>query len=254
MFKEITKDNWLLFAQHHYDKPILNSEQEFYDDLKRFKYLKRLFRKYRITGNIKVRLAVNHIIVLQNVFGVEAAITLLLFKVDKSYWGALKTILDYLGYLYPHELDSIKVDKNIDELFNILEPEDLLKFGLIPEFVGRVPIIATLEDLNEESLVKILTEPKNALIKQYQRMFEIENVKLTFSDESLISIAKQAIERKTGARGLRSILESILLETMFDLPELQSVEEVVISNEVIEGKSRPLYIYSDHKEDIGNSA
>ena len=145
-------------------------------------------------------------------------------------------------------------NKNIDELFNILEPEDLLKFGLIPEFVGRVPIIATLEDLNEESLVKILTEPKNALIKQYQRMFEIENVKLTFSDESLISIAKQAIERKTGARGLRSILESILLETMFDLPELQSVEEVVISNEVIEGKSRPLYIYSDHKEDIGNSA
>ena len=145
-------------------------------------------------------------------------------------------------------------NKNIDELFNILEPEDLLKFGLIPEFVGRVPIIATLEDLSEESLVKILTEPKNALIKQYQRMFEIENVKLTFSDESLISIAKQAIERKTGARGLRSILESILLETMFDLPELQSVEEVVISNEVIEGKSRPLYIYSDHKEDIGNSA
>ena len=145
-------------------------------------------------------------------------------------------------------------NKNIDELFNILEPEDLLKFGLIPEFVGRVPIIATLEDLNEESLVKILTEPKNALIKQYQRMFEIENVKLTFSDESLISISKQAIERKTGARGLRSILESILLETMFDLPELQSVEEVVISNEVIEGKSRPLYIYSDHKEDIGNSA
>jgi ATP-dependent Clp protease ATP-binding subunit ClpX len=145
-------------------------------------------------------------------------------------------------------------NKNIDELFNILEPEDLLKFGLIPEFVGRVPIIATLEDLSEESLVKILTEPKNALIKQYQRMFEIENVKLTFSDESLISIAKKAIERKTGARGLRSILESILLETMFDLPEIQSVEEVVISNEVIEGKSRPLYIYSDHKEDIGNSA
>ena len=145
-------------------------------------------------------------------------------------------------------------EKNIDELFNLLEPEDLLKFGLIPEFVGRVPIIATLEDLNEESLVKILTEPKNALVKQYQRMFEIENVKLTFSDESLISIAKKAIERKTGARGLRSILESILLETMFELPELESVEEVVISNEVIEGKSRPLYIHSDHKEDIGNSA
>jgi len=120
MFKEITKDNWLLFAQKQYDKPILNSEQEFYDDLKRFKYLKRLFRKYKITGNIKVRLAVNHIIVLQNVFGVEAAITLLLYKVDRSYWGALKTILEYLGYLYSHELDNIKVDKNIQELLGQL--------------------------------------------------------------------------------------------------------------------------------------
>ena len=120
MFKEITKDNWLLYAQHNYDKPILNSEQEFYDDLKRFKYLKRLFRKYKITGNIKVRLAVNHIIVLQNVFGVEASVTLLLFKVDKNYWSALKTILDYLGYLYSHELDNIKVDQNIGELLREL--------------------------------------------------------------------------------------------------------------------------------------
>jgi len=145
-------------------------------------------------------------------------------------------------------------EKNIDELFTILEPEDLLKFGLIPEFVGRVPIIATLEDLNEDTLIKILTEPKNSLVKQYQRMFEIENVKLTFSEDSLRSIAKKAIERKTGARGLRSILESILLETMFELPELDMIEEVVISNEVVEGKSRPLYIYSEQKEDLGNSA
>jgi ATP-dependent Clp protease ATP-binding subunit ClpX len=145
-------------------------------------------------------------------------------------------------------------EKNIDELFTMLEPEDLLKFGLIPEFVGRVPIIATLEDLNEDTLVNILTQPKNSLVRQYQRMFEIENVKLTFSEESLRSIAKKAIERKTGARGLRSILESILLETMFELPELDSIEEVVISNEVVEGKSRPLYIYSEQKEDIGNSA
>ncbi len=150
-------------------------------------------------------------------------------------------------------IDEVE-EKNLDELFRVLEPEDLLKFGLIPEFVGRVPVIASLEDLNEETLVKILTEPKNSLIKQYQRMFEIENVKLTFSDESLRTISKKAIERKTGARGLRSILESILLETMFELPELELVEEVVISNEVIEGKSRPLYIYSDQKEDLGNSA
>ena len=96
MFKEITKENWLLFAQHNYDNPILEKEKEFYDDLKRFKYLKRLFRKYRITGKIKVRLAVNHIIVLQNVFGVEAAVTLLLFKVDRVYWPALKSVLSYL--------------------------------------------------------------------------------------------------------------------------------------------------------------
>lgn len=120
MFKEITKDNWLLFAQHYYDNPTLSTEQEFYDDLKRFKYLKRLFRKYSITGKIKVRLAVNHIIILQNVFGVEAACTLMLYKVDKQYWSYLKTILVYLGYLYPHELNTIKVDINIEKLLRKL--------------------------------------------------------------------------------------------------------------------------------------
>ena len=145
-------------------------------------------------------------------------------------------------------------EQPLSEIMKMLEPEDLIKYGLIPEFIGRMPIIATLDDLDKKSLVKILKEPKNSLIKQYQRMFEIENVKLTFSDESLRTISKKAIERKTGARGLRSILESILLETMFELPELELVEEVVISNEVIEGKSRPLYIYSDQKEDLGNSA
>ena len=120
MFKEITKDNWLLFAQHHYDKPILNSEQEFYDDLKRFKYLKRLFRKYKITGKIKVRLAVNHIIVLQNVFGVEAAVTLLLFKVDNKYWPILKSVCSYLGYLYSHELNDIDEDQTITQMLKEL--------------------------------------------------------------------------------------------------------------------------------------
>ena len=120
MFKEITKDNWLLFAQHNYDKPILNSEQEFYDDLKRFKYLKRLFRKYKIVGNIKVRLAVNHIIVLQNVFGVEAAVTLLLYKVDKKYWPILKACLNYLEYLYSHELNDIDADSNIEGMLTEL--------------------------------------------------------------------------------------------------------------------------------------
>ena len=116
MFKEITKDNWLLFAQHHYDNPTLQKEQEFYDDIKRFKYLKRLFRKYKATKNIKIRLVLNHVIVLANVFGVEAACTLLLYKVEKMYWSYLKSVLVYLDYLYPHELNDIKTDKNIDVL------------------------------------------------------------------------------------------------------------------------------------------
>jgi len=116
MFKEITKENWLLFAQHHYDNPTLEKEKEFYDDLKRFKYLKRLFRKYKITGDIKIRLVINHIIILQNVFGVEASITLLLYKIDKGYWPILKSVLNYLQYLYPHELNNIKEDNKIGEL------------------------------------------------------------------------------------------------------------------------------------------
>jgi len=115
MFKEITKDNWLLFAQHNYDNPTLESEVEFYDDIKRFKYLKRLFRKYEITGNLKLRLVLNHIIVLNNVFGVEAAVTLLLFKVDNKYWPILKSFLNYLNYLYPHELQEVKEDIKITE-------------------------------------------------------------------------------------------------------------------------------------------
>jgi len=118
MFKEITKDNWLLFAQQNYDNPTLQKEQEFYDDIKRFKYLKRLFRKYRITKKIKVRLAVNHVIVLSNVFGVEVAVTLLLFKIDRVYWPYLKSILNNLNYLYPHELNNVNTDKQIDELLN----------------------------------------------------------------------------------------------------------------------------------------
>ena len=116
MFKEITKDNWLLFAQHHYDNPTLQKEQEFYDDIKRFKYLKRLFRKYKATKNIKIRLVLNHVIVLANVFGVEAACILLLYKVEKIYWPYLKSVLVYLDYLYPHELNDIKTDKKIDDI------------------------------------------------------------------------------------------------------------------------------------------
>ncbi len=138
-------------------------------------------------------------------------------------------------------------DRRVGEIFQEVEPEDLLRFGLIPEFVGRLPVIATLEDLDEDALVKILTTPKNALVKQYQRLFEMEEVKLTFTDEALIAVAKKAIMRKTGARGLRSILEGVLLDTMFDLPALEGVEEVVVNAEVLEGSAQPLYIYSDKK-------
>lgn len=120
MFKEITKDNWLLFAQQNYDNPTLEKEEEFYDDIKRFKYLKRLFRKYEITGDIKIRLILNHLVVLQNVFGVDTSVSLLLFKVDKRYWSILKTCLDYLGYLYPHELTEFKKDSNIEEMLKKL--------------------------------------------------------------------------------------------------------------------------------------
>jgi ATP-dependent Clp protease ATP-binding subunit ClpX len=139
-------------------------------------------------------------------------------------------------------------DRRVGELFRQVEPEDLVKFGLIPEFIGRLPVVATLEDLDEEALKTILTEPKNALVKQYQRLFEMENTNLTFQDEALHAVARRAIERKTGARGLRSIMEGVLLDTMFDLPGLEGVEQVVISPEVIEGKARPLYIYGEGKE------
>ena len=132
-----------------------------------------------------------------------------------------------------------------DEMFAQVRPEDLVKFGLIPEFIGRLPVLATLGDLQETALIEILTRPKNALAKQYQRMFEMEGVKLRFQEEALHSIAKRAIARKTGARGLRSILEGILLETMFELPTLSGVQEVVITADVVEGKARPLYTYSD---------
>ena len=156
-----------------------------------------------------------------------------------------------IGFGAKVDLDD---EKSMGELLKKIEPEDLLKFGLIPEFVGRLPILATLEDLDEVALIKILKEPKNALIKQYGKLFDIEGVNLTFSEDAMQAIAKKAIERKTGARGLRSILESILLDTMFDLPGLDGVEEVVVSNEVVEGKARPLYIYSERSDDVGSSA
>ena len=135
------------------------------------------------------------------------------------------------------------------EILREVEPDDLLRFGLIPEFVGRLPVIATLEDLDEDALVQILTEPKNALVKQYQRLFEMEGVGLTFTEDALKAVAHKAIARKTGARGLRSIMEGILLETMFELPGLEGVEEIVVNGEVVEGNAKPLFIYAERQDD-----
>ncbi len=145
-------------------------------------------------------------------------------------------------------------DRKVGEVLSDLEPDDLLHFGLIPEFVGRLPVLATLMDLDEDALVEILSRPKNALVKQYQRLFSMEDVSLTFTDDALMEIAKKAILRKTGARGLRSIMEDILLETMFELPGLDGVEEVVVNGDVVRGKTQPLYIYTKTKKGEAGAA
>ena len=134
-------------------------------------------------------------------------------------------------------------DPPLSETMKMLEPEDLIKYGLIPEFIGRMPIIATLDDLDEKSLVKILLEPKNSLIKQYQRLFEFEEVKLEFKDEAVVEIAKKAISKKTGARGLRSILENILLKTMFELPDMENVIKVTVDSSSVKGATEPIVTY-----------
>ncbi len=134
-------------------------------------------------------------------------------------------------------------EQPLSEIMKMLEPEDLIKYGLIPEFIGRMPIIATLDDLDEKSLVKILKEPKNSLIKQYQRLFEFEEAKLEFSDDAILEIAKKAISKKTGARGLRSILENILLKTMFELPDMENVIKVTVDSAAVKGSSEPIVTY-----------
>jgi len=144
-------------------------------------------------------------------------------------------------------------ERGVGEIFQDLEPEDLLKFGLIPEFVGRLPVLATLEDLDQDALVTILTKPKNALVKQYQRLFEIENTELDFTDDALKAIAERAILRKTGARGLRSILEDILLDTMFVLPGLDSVTKVVVNEEAVNSDAAPLMIHADAEKESASA-
>ena len=145
-------------------------------------------------------------------------------------------------------------ERNISQLLGDLEPEDLIKFGLIPEFIGRLPVIATLEDLDEEALIRILTEPKNALTKQYKALFDMDGVTLDFREDSLRAIAKKAIERKTGARGLRSILEAILMDPMFDIPTATDIEEVIINEEVVTGTASPLVVHTNMGKEAKPSA
>ncbi len=145
-------------------------------------------------------------------------------------------------------------ERRTGQILREVEPEDLLKFGLIPEFIGRLPVVATLDDLDEATLVEILSKPKNALLKQYQRLFDMEDVRLEFSEDALSAVARKALERKTGARGLRSIMESILLEPMFDLPGNTDVDSIVINKEVVEGRATPLYIYAEKKAETGAGA
>jgi ATP-dependent Clp protease ATP-binding subunit ClpX len=143
-------------------------------------------------------------------------------------------------------------ERRTGEVLRTVEPEDLLKFGLIPEFIGRLPVVATLDDLDESALIEILTKPKNALVKQYARLFEMEGVKLNFTEDALKVVSARAIQRKTGARGLRSIMEQILINTMFDLPGLDGVEEVVINGEIAEGRGTPLFLYGKERAGAGS--
>ena len=176
----------------------------------------------------------------------------ILFIVGGAFEGLDKIIEQRteknVGIGFSAEVKSESEKKENRQKFENIEPEDLIKFGLIPEFVGRLPVIATLEELDEKALIQILTEPKNALVKQFQKMFELEGVELQFREDALEAIAKLAIERKTGARGLRSILEQILLDTMYDLPSMQNVEKVIINKAVVEGKKPPLLVYKEEDE------
>ncbi|MBE0493891.1 MAG: ATP-dependent Clp protease ATP-binding subunit ClpX [Thiomicrospira sp.] len=173
----------------------------------------------------------------------------ILFIVGGAFEGLDKIIEQRteknLGIGFSAEVKSADKVKSLTEKFASIEPEDLTKYGLIPEFVGRLPVIAALTELDEKALIQILTEPKNALVKQFQKMFELEGAELEFRKDALTEIAKLAIARKTGARGLRSILEQILLDTMYDLPSMQNVEKVVINKAVVQGKKPPMMVYSD---------
>ncbi len=180
----------------------------------------------------------------------------ILFIVGGAFAGLDKVIRNRSekgGIGFSAEVHSKDEKRNLGEILHEVEPEDLISYGLIPEFVGRLPVVATLEELDEEALVRILTEPKNALVKQYQRLFEMEGAELEFRDDALRAIARKAMERKTGARGLRTILEHILLDTMYDLPSLKNVSKVVIDESVVQGESDPLIIFEGADQQMAAS-
>ena len=156
------------------------------------------------------------------------------------------------GIGFSADVKSLDEQRPLSESLRTVEPEDLIQYGLIPEFVGRLPVVATLDELDEAALVQILTEPKNALTKQYQRLFDMEGADLEFRDDALSAIARKAMERKTGARGLRSIIENVLLDTMFDLPSLDNISKVVIDESVIGGENTPILIYEDQNTDLAS--
>jgi len=175
----------------------------------------------------------------------------ILFICGGAFAGLDKIIRDRSekgGIGFAADVKSKDETKNVGEVLHDVEPEDMIKYGLIPEFVGRLPVVATLEELDEEALVKILTEPKNAITKQYQRLFQMENCELEFREDALSAVANKAMERKTGARGLRSILEHALLDTMYDLPSLEDIQKVVVDENVIKGDSEPLMIYEQSEQ------
>ncbi len=184
---------------------------------------------------------------------VQVDTTNILFICGGAFGGLDKVIRDRSdrsGIGFGAEVMS-KDGRDLNQLLDNVEPEDLIKFGLIPEFVGRLPVVATLEELHEEALVRILTEPRNALTRQFQKLFSMENVELEFRPAALRAIAAKALARKTGARGLRSIIEQVLLDTMFELPSLENVNKVVVDENAINAESRPLLIYADQQKVAG---
>ena len=185
---------------------------------------------------------------------IQVDTTNILFIVGGAFSGLERVIrnrTEKSGIGFGAEVKSKDNRKDVGEVFKMVEPEDLIKFGLIPEFVGRLPVIATLEELDVQALVKILTEPKNALTRQFQKLFKMEGVELEFRDEALAAIAKRALKRKTGARGLRSIIEHALLDIMFDLPSLKDVTKVVVDEKCVSGDGKPLLIYAEQAKAAG---